>query len=193
MPTPLRPFVASAVLLIVAFAGVPAKAHAGGLISGFVGTHWGDSVGTDRPVTWGGSIGTTGAIGFEIEFGRTQDFFQTEDTTGQRTSVTTLMGNVVFGGAGIGIKPYVSAGAGLLRFNVEEASDVFDDLSRNDFGVNAGGGVMVTLAPSFAVRGDVRYFRSLRGADEDEDLVGTGFGLSDFSYWRGSLGIVLRF
>jgi opacity protein-like surface antigen len=145
-------------------------------------------------LTWGGSVGGFGRlIGFEIEFARTADFFQTDDTLGVATSVTTVMGNLVLGGGGVGVRPYVSGGFGLLRLNVNEAGDLLDDLSRNDFGVNAGGGVLVSVAPSFAIRGDVRYFRSLRSADEDDDLAGTGFDLADFRYWRGSVGVVLRF
>jgi hypothetical protein len=103
------------------------------------------------------------------------------------------MGNVVLGGGGLGVRPYVSGGFGLLRLNVDEAGALLEGLSRNDFGVNAGGGVILSIAPSFAVRGDVRYFRSLRSAGEDDDLAGTGFEFADFRYWRGSVGVVLRF
>lgn len=194
MTTRYRSVIVAASVALAIVVGFPAASRADSIIGGFVGMNSGGNVGEDRPITWGGSVGGFGRlIGFEIEFARTADFFQTDDTLGAKTSVTTVMGNLVLGGGGVGVRPYASAGFGLLRLNVNEAGDLFDDLSRNDFGVNAGGGVLVSVARSFAIRGDVRYFRSLRSADEDDDIAGTRFDLADFRYWRGSVGVVLRF
>lgn len=194
MTTHSRPAVRAATLALLALASVPPASRADSLVAGFVGQNSGGNVGTERPTTWGASVGTTGRlVGFEIEFGRTSDFFQTGASLGPKSSVTTVMGNVMLGGGGVGVRPYVTGGFGLLRFNVDRAGALLDGLSRSDFGVNAGGGVLVSLAPSFAIRGDLRYFRSLRGADETDDLAGTGFELADFRYWRGAVGIALRF
>jgi hypothetical protein len=40
------------------------------------------------------------------------------------------------------------------------------------------------------IRGDVRYFRSFRGSDSDSL---TGLALSDFNFWRGSVGVSFKF
>jgi hypothetical protein len=55
--------------------------------------------------------------------------------------------------------------------------------------MNAGAGVMVGLGESFGVRGDVRYFRDLRQSDTGDFSVDFG----GFHYWRGAVGVTLKF
>jgi opacity protein-like surface antigen len=139
-----------------------------------------------------------GIVGAEIDFGWAPNFF--EVTTGDAdfdfgdSNLTTLMGNVVVGvpiggTRGPGLRPYGSGGAGLMRSHVD-GGDLFDDVSSNDFGVNVGGGVIGYVNDRVGIRGDVRYFRSLRDTDADDDDV--DFELADFSFWRATVGVTFR-
>jgi hypothetical protein len=76
-----------------------------------------------------------------------------------------------------------------MRSHVD-GGDLFDDVSSNDFGVNVGGGVIGYLNDRVGIRGDLRYFRSLRDTDADEDDV--DFELADFSFWRATVGVTFR-
>lgn len=175
----------------------PSTVRAEGFLSPYVGVNFGGD--TDVKTTvFGGSVGAIsgGGIGFEVDFGYAPDFFDTEEFIGAKTSVTTLMGNVIFAPAsrGAGARPYVSGGLGLMRTSLD-VSDLFENVDRNDFALNAGGGLFIDLSRNFAVRGDIRYFRSLRGEDSTDDSVlpDFGFDLADFSFWRATAGASFKF
>ena len=155
----------------------------------------------ERRITFGGSAGWMGAgiAGFEIDFGMTPNFFQ--NTTGDAdfefgdSHVTTLMANAVIGvpiggQTGKGARIYATGGAGLLRANIS-ASDFFDEVSTNDFGFNAGGGVIWFFHDHVGIRGDARYFRSFE--DNDPGSGSRDIGVSDFDFWRGTVGVSFRF
>ena len=109
--------------------------------------------------------------GFEVDFNHTPNFFEPKDSTNTTelfgsNNVTSLMGNFVLGApiggqTGAGIRPYVSAGLGLLKTNVPGTSE-FLDVSRNDWGFNLGAGAHIFASDHVGFRGDVRYVRSLR-------------------------------
>ncbi len=76
-----------------------------------------------------------GIFGFEVDFGYAPNFF--ESTEGDAdfdygdSNVTTLMGNVILGipiggQTGLGIRPYVSGGVGLIKSSIDGADDFFD-------------------------------------------------------------------
>jgi opacity protein-like surface antigen len=142
--------------------------------------------------SYGAAIGFLGEgiFGFEVEGTYTPHFFGPDNSAGT-SNVTTLMGNIVLGVpiGGNNSRIYATGGVGLMKFRVPDA-DAFFDIDRNDFGMNAGAGVMVGLSDRFGVRGDVRYFRDIRqstsGNDFDVDLGG-------FHYWRGAVGVTLKF
>jgi hypothetical protein len=75
-----------------------------------------------------------------------------------------------------------------MKFRVPDA-DAFFDIDRNDFGMNAGAGVMVGLGQNFGVRGDLRYFRDVHQSTGNEFDVDFG----GFHYWRGAVGVTLKF
>jgi hypothetical protein len=66
---------------------------------------------------------------------------------------------------------------------------LFDVNTKNDFGFDVGGGVMGFFNTNVGIRGDVRYFRSFSGSSDNV----TGLGLSEFSFWRGSVGVSFKF
>jgi opacity protein-like surface antigen len=154
----------------------------------------------ERRVNFGAALGwmSNGIVGFEADFSWTPNFF--ENTAGEGdfdfgdSNVTSLMGNVVvgapFGGqTGPGFRPYGSAGIGLLRTQVDGGA-FFDDLSRNDLGVNVGGGAHGFFTDNIGIRGDIRYFRSLQDDEADDEF---DIGLADFDFWRATVGVTFRF
>src|SRR5215208_1537308 len=152
---------------------IPAQARADWLFTPFIGANLsrgGDTLGFDTDnttVNFGGTLGFMGAgiFGFEVDFGYSPHFFETDEVSALDGNVTTLMGNLIIGipiggQTGGGVRPYVSGGVGLIRSRLDDADEFFD-LNENSFGVNAGGGVMVFFSDNVGLRGDLRYFRSL--------------------------------
>ncbi|MEY4094490.1 MAG: hypothetical protein RLZZ53_1689 [Acidobacteriota bacterium] len=101
------------------------------------------------------------------------------------------MGNLLLSAKpGSGFRPYLSTGVGLIRSNVKSATGLFNDLATNDLGVNAGVGINAAFNDHIAIRGDVRYFRSLQDAETDNDF---DLSLGSFDFWRGTVGLTFRF
>jgi hypothetical protein len=179
--------VASALLLLAA----AADARADLLFTPYAGVNFGGGT-VDRRANLGASLTWLGSsgLGLEVDFGFVPDFFEPRgldiDVLGDN-NVTTVMANIVVGRPGGGVRPYVSAGGGLLRSQVGDFGELFDTVDTG-FGVNAGAGVRVG-SPRLSLRGDVRYFRSMGSVDEVilEDLLG------DFAFWRATAGIAIGF
>jgi len=174
-----------------------APARADWLLTPFAGaTFSGDS--EKENFTYGGSLAYMGAsvVGFELDFGYTPEFFEPDNDEIDLiddSNVTTVMGNIVIGapigGSGAQVRPYAVGGVGLLRTSVT-GTDEFFDISNNDFGFDVGGGVYIFFNDHVGIRGDLRYFRSLRDPEEDNDFdIATG----GFDFWRGTGGITFRF
>ena len=153
----------------------------------------------ERRMDFGATLGwNPSVVGFEVDLGWSPNFF--ENTAGDRnfefgdSNVTTLMGNVLISAPpGSGIRPYGSAGLGLIRANVSSATGLFDDLNTNDFGINIGGGLNANFNDNVGVRGDLRYFRSMEDnqpANDDFEL--DELSLGSFDFWRGTVGLTFR-
>jgi opacity protein-like surface antigen len=183
--------VASAMALVLA----PLQARADGFVSPWVGSAFGSSIDNGR-ATFGISAGAMGAgiVGGEVDFGYNPSFFGTKTDFGNNT-VINLMGNVIagvpIGGTrGAGIRPYGTAGIGLLRTQIDGGTIARVSSSNNMFGWNAGAGVMGYFADHVGLRGDVRYLRSF----EDTNTGVTRIDLSggQLHFWRASIGVVFR-
>jgi len=207
----VRKLLLVSILAVVALAAAPSRASADWYLTPFIGGNLGGNANfggnnsfddeVERRVDVGASLGWmgNGIAGFEVDYGWSPNFFQ--NTTGSGnfafgdSNVTTLMGNVVLGipiggQHGGGLRPYVVGGAGLLRSNISGGT-FFNDLHTSDFGVNVGGGVQGYFSDHVGLRGDLRYFRLLQDnapANNDLDLA-----LSDFNFWRASIGVTFRF
>jgi opacity protein-like surface antigen len=185
---------------------VPANASAQNwFFSPFIGGNFGgnadfgdfpdDDDAVERRMDFGATLGwNPNVIGFEFDLGFSPNFF--EDTAGDRNfdfgsnNVTTLMGNVLLSAKpGSGIRPYGSAGIGLIRSSVQSASGLFNDLSTNDLGINIGGGLNANFNDKVGVRGDLRYFRAVQDNQPDNDL---DLSLGSFDFWRGTVGLTFR-
>jgi opacity protein-like surface antigen len=201
-------------LLSATFAGLilasPTRASADWLLTPFLGANFGGAARfgdfddlddeVERRLDLGASIGWmgNGIVGFEADFAWSPNFF--ENTVGPGnfefgdSNVTTLMANVLIGApiggqTGPGIRPYGSGGVGLIRSRID-GGDFFNDLSTNDFGFNVGAGVHLFFTDNIGVRGDIRYFRSLTDNEPDDEF---DLALSDFDFWRATVGLTIRF
>ena len=207
----LRKFFISSCLALVTIVSAPKQASADWLFTPWVGLNWGTTIdfnGTlgdfedelEKRTSFGASLAWmgAGAIGFELDFGYTPNFF--ESTEGDDnfdygdSNLTTLMANVtvgipIGGQSGLGIRPYASGGLGIIRSKLDEADDLFD-VSSNDWGFNVGGGITGFFTDNIGMRGDIRYFRALQD-DESDDEIDVRLGAFDF--WRGSVGVTFRF
>jgi hypothetical protein len=172
------------------------EAGADWLITGFGGANAGGATG-DKKLDYGASLGFMrgGVIGVEADLGYSPDFFRPSGNQKlvSSSNVTTLTGNIIvgvpLGGGGLGVRPYVSGGFGLIRPNLKDPSALFT-FKHNDFGGDVGGGVMVFFAQHVGIRGDIRYFRSVThptGANGFDIDFGT------FSFWRATGGLVVKF
>lgn len=197
-------------VLTVLIAAAPASASADWLFTPFVGMNWGGAanfgdVGDfDDEFEKRGNFGASlaymggGVLGFEIDFGWAPNFF--ENTTGAGdfefgdNNVTTFMANLTlgapFGGqSGPGIRPYASGGVGILKIKAAHAQDLFD-VESTDWGLNLGAGLIAFFTDNVGLRGDFRYFRSLQDDEPDDEF---DVALSDFHFWRGTIGLTFRF
>jgi hypothetical protein len=207
----LRKFAITSVLALMVFVAAPAKASADWLFTPFIGMNWGgnaeftDFAGDfedefEQKMNFGAALSWmgAGAIGFEVDFGYSPNFF--ENTAGDDdfefgdSNVTTLMANLKvgapFGGqTGGGIRPYASGGLGLIKSRIDDPDDLFE-LNSTDWGFNVGGGVTGFFSDNFGLQGDVRYFRSLQDNEPDDEF---DLALGSFNFWRGTVGLVFRF
>lgn len=205
-----RKLFTAATLVIFTSLAAPTKASADWLLTPFVGWNWGGSANLfefddfddefEQRAMFGASLAWMGAgiVGFEVDFGYTPNFFQNtvgdDDFEFGDSNLTTLMGNVIVGvpiggQSGVGFRPYVVGGVGIIKSSIGDAEDLFDIDSTN-WGINVGGGANFFFSDRFGVRGDVRYFRQLQDFEAEDDF---NIGLSNFSFWRGSVGATFRF
>jgi opacity protein-like surface antigen len=89
-----------------------------------------------------------------------RDFFGS--LPGFKSSVLTLMSNVMIVPKIGPVRPYVTGGVGLIKTHVELTTASLLSTDNNNFGWDVGGGLMVTIVPHVAVRGDIRYFHSFQ-------------------------------
>jgi hypothetical protein len=177
---------------LLALAAAPA-AHADTMLSGHAGWAFSGDL-EDSRTTFGGALTFMGggAVGFEIEGAYTPDFFGDSDDFLGSNNVSTLMGNFLIGaplGSSGSGRIYASVGGGLLKTQVESVDEFFE-VDRTDWGVTAGLGGMGFFTNNLGVRGDVRYFRSFGDSEVGDEF---DFDFGDFSYWRGTAGLVLKF
>ena len=198
-----RSFLVAGLLGLGVMTAAPAYADgfvtpfAGVNFSGAVGKKLNDAVDDNSKLTYGVSFGWMGAgiIGVEGDIGYAPKFFAPGANIG-KTNVLTAMGNVIVGipvggQHGAGIRPYIVAGAGLLRTNVTSSLSSLE-LNNSNAGFDLGGGVNIYFADHVGIRGDVRYFRDFSARDANTAL-GFELGTGHLDFWRGTAGVVFRF
>jgi hypothetical protein len=175
---------------------VPVDARADGFVMPWVGSAFGSSFNNGQP-----SVGVTagamgaGIIGGAVDFGYSPSFFGNKSDFGNNT-VINVMANVIIGvpvggTSGAGVRPYVTAGVGLLRTQIDGGTLAKVSSSNNMAGWNAGVGVLGYFSQHVGIGGDVRYIRGFKDTNTGVttiDLNGSG----QLHYWRASVGVVLR-
>ena len=183
------------IVVVALVMGTATQARAQGFISPMLGFNFGGVSGcpqirgcTDKQRSLSVSAGKFGTIfGAETELAYTPDFFG--DAPGLSSNVATLMGNVMLAPKAGPLRPYLLAGAGLMKthFALKTASLLtFNDTA---FGYTVGGGVFARLGDRFGLRGDLRYFHSF----PDVRIVGFTLASETLNYSRISAGLVIQF
>jgi hypothetical protein len=210
-----RTFLLTAFLAIVA----AAPARADWLLTPYIGGVFGGASNQftfndaddefEQRMNFGASFGyfSRGIFGIEVDYSAAPNFFQFTGGTNNfdlfdlDSSVQTFMANVVLalpvGGADGPFRPYVAGGIGTIRTQLRSESDVFDELTSNDTGYNFGAGAHLLAAGRIGIRADVRYFRGFEAIDDedpvDNPLFDRPFANEVFNFWRGTIGVTLRF
>jgi opacity protein-like surface antigen len=175
----------------VALACLPSAARAQGYVNPWAGVQFGSNVENGRG-SFGVSAGgmSAGVIGGELDFGYSPSFFGTQNDFGHNT-VINLMGNVIVGvpingTRGGSVRPYVTAGLGLIRTQIDGGRLFKVASSDNELGWSAGAGVMGFFTDHVGLRGDARYLRRATGN------VVNGIDLGTLNFWRLSAGVVVH-
>jgi opacity protein-like surface antigen len=176
----------------------PMPARADGWVSPWIGSAFGSSIDNGRG-TFGVSAGGMGGgiVGAEFDFGYNPSFFGTENDFGNN-SVLNAMANVIvgvpIGGTyGKGVRPYVLAGGGLIRTQIDGVNNanLFRPASSNNmFGWDAGAGVMGFFNDHVGLRGEIRYLRATH--DMNSGINSIDLNGNKLHFWRPSIGVVFR-
>lgn len=186
------------------------------LLSGSLGSDFEDDA-EDPGVNFAGTVGWLwrGVLGGEFQSNFSPDF-QLEGSVAtpflaEEPAINSYMLNVIGAlpfMAGGQFQPYLSGGGGWFMLNGQPTpGDDSIDLDQTETGWNAGLGVMGFLG-QLGLRADLRHFtiagdefagldsgvlRARHGAvvDDQEEVIDAGI-LSGLSFWRGNVGVALR-
>ena len=150
----------------------------------------------ESKVTLGASVAllTAGIFGLEADVAHTPRFFNSDDPRGlvKSSRVTTMGGNVIVAAplsvTRESLRPYLVGGLGLIQARSEDLANLFP-LERDLLGLSVGGGAIGLLTPRTGVRFDLRHMKAVSGADGPLAAEGT----SRLSFWRASLGVIIRY
>ena len=206
----VRKCFAIAVLVLITTVAAPSKASADWLLTPFVGWNWGGTANLldsddfddefEQKAMFGASLAWMGAgvVGFEVDFGFSPNFFENTSGSGDfefaDSNLTTVMGNLIIGVPiggqhGVGFRPYAVGGVGLVKSRLGSSGDLFN-VDSTDWGFNVGAGALFFFSDNVGLRGDVRYFRSLQDVEPIDDF---NIRFANFRFWRGTLGVTIRF
>ena len=194
----------SMTIAALALAIAPSAAYADGYFVPFIGANFGGNVGKPlsetvderNRMTFGFGVGgmAGGIFGAEFDFGYTHNFYASDGTVVTKSNLITAMPALVIGipiggQSGAGVRPYVLAGAGLLRRDLD--FNTLDSISENDWGYTLGGGVMGYFSDHVGLRGDLRYFRNFKA--DILEATDIDFERGTFNFGRASIGVLFRF
>ena len=189
---------------LVTLMSLPSAARADGYVAPFIGANFGGSVGTPLNVAarnrnraaFGAQFGGMGGgiFGAEVDFSYTRNFYTESEGIIESNNLLTVVPAIIIGipiggQQGPGIRPYFTAGVGLVRRDFDFGS--IASFSQNDAAYSLGGGVMGFISDHFGLRGDVRYFRNFQV--DEISLSGVNFDRGTFNFGRASIGAVFRF
>ena len=136
-----------------------------------------------------------GIVGAELDFGYSPTFFGTTNDFGHNTLIN-LMPNLIVavpigGVGGASIRPFVTGGAGWLRTQIDRG--LLSNVSNvnNEWGWDAGGGVMAYFNDHVGIRGEVRYIRGFENLATGTQALDLS-GANQLHFWRTGIGVVIR-
>jgi hypothetical protein len=131
------------------------------------------------------SAGTShGIFGFEEDVSYIKEFFGKQP--GMQSAVLTVASNMMFKFPTGAIEPYGVVGLAFIRPHA--TLDVAGmQMQKNTLGWDAGGGFTLRLQHHLGVRSDLRLIRTFK------DMSLGMFSSEQLEYWRGSVGLSLRF
>lgn len=185
-------------LVLVLAAATPARAQA--YVAPFLGYDFGGDAGscaslfgsncTEKKGSYGVAFGALagGIFGIEEDIGYAPNFFGQSQSYGDN-SVLSAMTNLVVAIPAGPVRPYVSAGLGLMRTHVSlNLSNPSNAESQNSWAYDIGGGVMFLFPHHLGLRGDYRYFKAL----QDFNLLGFVISSPKLSFHRASVALVIH-
>ena len=193
--------VLSAALLICA--GCAAEARADVYVSPFWAVNFGGDAGgtfnnnvSDRNRTTNGvAVGFMGGgiLGFELDVAYTDKFYGEGAVVGDNSLLTVMpaviMGVPIGGQQGPGIRPYATAGVGIIRRELSISGvDVFDG---SDMAYSLGFGVMGYFSNHVGLRADYKFARKFEV--DDVSLTNIDFHQGAFDFSRAAIGLLFRF
>jgi hypothetical protein len=154
-----------------------------------------NAVGKPHAVIGVNAVWLREVVGVEVDLARLPGFFQADDPRHLvlSSAVTTLTGNLVVAAPGrkteYGLRPYLVAGAGLMRVRIDHPLDVLP-VAKNSPAIDIGGGVLGFITNKIGVSWDVRRFTSLSRSTEER---GISIGGERLSFWRASTALAIRY
>jgi hypothetical protein len=191
----------SAALLISAV--LATEVHADGFMSPFLGVNFGGEAGgtfndnvRDRSrAAFGGNLGfmSGGILGLELDAAYTKNFYGEGPAVGDNSLLTimpaVILGIPVGGQQGPGLRPYATAGLGMIRRELSVGgSDVYDSA---DLAYSLGFGLMGYFSNHVGLRADYKYFRNVEV--DQTSLTNVDFSRGTFDFSRAGIGILFRF
>lgn len=188
-----RMLVCSGILLltpVAASAQAQLTLFVGGNFGGDTGVSLEESITDTSQLDFGARLGlfTGGVFSLEFEYGHTPNFYG-KGTVFDSSSVRTFMGGLVLGFPTGPVRPYATAGLGLIKRTIEYApgqgpSSVTDSRAAYDI----GGGLNIFFSKHVGINGDFRYFRNFTAGNVVMDLSNDAFNFA-----RGTIGVTFKF
>jgi opacity protein-like surface antigen len=178
--------------------GSAAEAQAQGFISPLIGYDFGGDTGCpslsnltgcqNKNLNTSVGFGAMGnVLGGEEEIGYASNFFGS--APGLSSSVLTVMSNLMIVPKIGPVRPYVTAGIGLIKTHVDLTIPSIFTTDNNGLGWDIGGGLIGFVGAHVGVRGDLRYFHSF----QDLNVLGFTLSNSKINFGRASVGLVFKF
>jgi hypothetical protein len=152
-----------------------------------------------KPKAYGASIlfWGPGILAGEADYGYNPKFYESfknvvaSGASGNLQTITLnfVVGPTFFIGENMRVRPYGLIGGGLMRSKIDEFAQhlSFNDVDNRGV-IDIAGGLYFYPIKRIGIRGDVRYFRGVGANGSDK-----GYGLSDWSFYRVSIGAAIAF
>ena len=162
---------------------------------GDAGGTFNNNVNDRNRTTNGAAVGfmSGGILGIELDVAYTDKFYGEGTVVGDNSLLTVMpaviMGVPIGGQQGPGIRPYATAGVGIIRRELSVSGvDVFDG---SDLAYSLGFGVMGYFANHVGLRADYKFVRNFEV--DEVSLTNIDFHQGAFDFSRAAIGLLFRF